>query len=100
MTPSNEFLKSINLSTEIYERLLEKITHSVEILKDALDDRNRLIHYNRAYPKHVQKRNYVKAVKNHPYIRDCVAEVRFYRGYLHTVSLLNVSYERERRKYW
>lgn len=99
-TPSNDFLKSINLSAEIYKRLLEKITHSVDLLKEALDDRNRLIHYNRAYPKRVQKRNYIKAVEHHGYINYCIAEIRFYRGYLHTISLLEASYERERRRDW
>jgi hypothetical protein len=100
MTPSNDFLKNINLSTEIYERLLIKISSSVALLKDALYARNSLIYHNRAYPRHIQRSNYVEAYKYHYYIKNCIAEIRFYKGYLHTISLLEASYERELRRDW
>ena len=104
MTPSNEFLKSINLSTEIYELLLEKLNNSVDQLQDILDIRNRLIIYNKELPettKNLYGKYYGSKASDHNFvIRNRLAEVRFYRGYLHTISLLEASYEKERRRDW
>ena len=100
MTPSNEFLKSINLSTELYELLLSKTHFSLYLLKDRLDIRNQTVLYNKTIPKNKQWLIHSTSHGHHDDIRDMIAEVRFYKGYLHTISLLEASYEREQRRDW
>jgi hypothetical protein len=100
MTPSNEFLKSINLSTEIYERLLNKLTYSLYLLQDRLFCRNQTILYNRTIPKDKQRLIECTSSDYKDDIRDMIVEVRLYKGYLHTISLLEASYEREQRRDW
>ena len=104
MAPDNDFLKTIGLSTELYELLLEKLNNSVDQLQDILDIRNRLIIYNKELPettKNLYGKYYGSKASDHNFvIRNRLAEVRFYRGYLHTISLLEASYEKERRRDW
>ena len=97
MTPSNNFLKSINLSTKIYETLLERLANSTNLLKGALRSRSKTIQHNKSNSTCCKS---FKASSHSYWIRKKIAEVRFYRGYLHTISLLEASYERERRRDW
>lgn len=101
MTPSNEFLKSINLSIELYELLLAKLNNSVDQLQDILDIRNRLIVYNKELPETIKNLHYgkyygSKASDHNFVIRNTIAEVRLYRGLLTAVSYCENTYERGR----
>ncbi len=97
--PDNDFLKTIGLSTELYELLLEKLNNSVDQLQDILDTRNRLIIYNKGLPETTKDQyisQFLKASNYNFVIRNKIAEVRLYRGLLTAVSYCEDTYERGR----
>lgn len=80
MTPSNDFLKSINLSTELYELLLEKLHNSLDQLQDILDTRNRAVIDNKwRLEQGKLPLSFSKSTNYHNEIKELIAEVRLYK---------------------
>lgn len=94
--PDNDFLKTIGLSTELYKLLLQKLNFSLYLLKDRLSIRAEVIRYNKKVVKNKPWLIHSTASAHSDDIRDMIAEVRLYRGFLNTISDCENTYERDR----
>ena len=96
MIPDNDFLKTIGLSTELYELLQRKLHNSLHHLKDRLASRADIIRYNKTIPKEKPWFIVSKLSYRSDDIRNTIAEVRLYRGLLNAISDCENTYERGR----